>query len=165
MHVEKDSGLKPKEAIDNIEKSKLSKERFALVSNSESELSSPVKWVGADGSFQNLIPYVLCFLWSNLLPFLNQWRGSFCERSSPGLQPSLSHFYLFFLFYFFRPRNCALFFFLIVWYAFERTYFYYSILLSWKIWSFENFHILSFGENRLLESCSFEIYAFTLLLT
>lgn len=43
MHVEKDSGLKPMEAIDNIEKSKLSKERFALVSNSESELSSPVK--------------------------------------------------------------------------------------------------------------------------
>ena len=43
MHVEKDSGLKPKEAIDNIEKSKLSKERFALVSNSESELSSLVK--------------------------------------------------------------------------------------------------------------------------
>lgn len=61
MHVEKDSGLKLKEAIDNIEEIKLSKERFALVSNSESELSSLMKWVGADGSIQHLIPYVLCF--------------------------------------------------------------------------------------------------------
>lgn len=43
MHVEKDSGLKLKEAIDNIEEIKLSKERFALVSNSESELSSLMK--------------------------------------------------------------------------------------------------------------------------
>ena len=139
MHVEKDSGLKPKEAIDNIEKSKLSKERFALVSNSESELSSPVKWVGADGSFQNLIPYVLCFLWSNLLPFLNQWRGSFCERSSPGLQPSLSHFYLFFLFYFFRPRNCALFFFfnsLICLWKNLFLLFYFVILKNMILWKF-----------------------------
>lgn len=43
MHVEKDSGLKPKEAIDNVEKIKLSKERFALVSNSEFELSRLMK--------------------------------------------------------------------------------------------------------------------------